>query len=48
MITHNLDGIGIGICFCLALISALKQPACDHLGLDLRRAFENVENARVA
>jgi hypothetical protein len=31
-----------------ALIAALEQPPRDHLRLDLRRAFENVENARVA
>ena len=31
-----------------ALISALEQPPRDHLRLDLRRAFENIENARVA
>jgi hypothetical protein len=46
MIPHSLDGIGI--CFCLALISALKQPARNHLGLNFRRAFKNIENTRVA
>ena len=30
------------------LIPALKQPAGNHLRLDLGRAFENVEDARVA
>ena len=33
---------------CPVLIPALEQPASDHLRLNLRRAFENVENACVA